>query len=143
MPTKLTNGFGKIYLTIDYDAANHWVCNNWIGYQTYTGIVAGADACLHPLRENNCSYLLNDNREVIGPWNHAVEWIVADWAPRAIAQGLTHFANVVSPESMAALSAEAMHLGIGGRLQMRMFGTFTDAQAWLREAQGTAANAAR
>lgn len=108
--------------------------NNWIGYQTYTDIIAGADACLYPLQENACAYLFNDNREVIGPWNHAVEWIVTEWAPRAIAQGLTHFANVVSSESMAAQSAEAMRVGISGQLQMRMFGDITEAQAWLREA---------
>ena len=138
MTTELTNGFGKVYLTIEYDEANGWVHSNWIGYQTYIGIVAGADACLHPLRENNCFYLLNDNREVVGPWDHAVEWIVTDWAPRAVAQGLTFFANVVSPESMAALSAEAMHLGLGGRLHMRMFGRVEEAKAWLREAQAQA-----
>ena len=133
--TELTNGFGKVYLTIDYEAANGWVYNNWVGYQTFTGIIAGADACLHPLRENACAYLLNDNREVVGPWDHAVEWIVTDWAPRAQAQGLTHFANIVSPESLAALSAEAMALGLGGRLQMRMFSDLATAQAWLRAAQ--------
>lgn len=129
------NGFGKVYHTIEYDANNKWVYSNWIGYQTYIGIIAGADSCLHLLLENNCSLLLNDNREVIGPWDHAVEWIVTNWAPRAIAQGLRHFANVVSPESMAALSAEAMHLGVSGQLQMRSFGDIEQAQAWLRVAQ--------
>jgi hypothetical protein len=138
MRTELTNGFGKIYLTIEYDTVHKWVYNNWIGYQTYVGIIAGADACLHPLQEHNCPYLLNDNRQVIGPWNHAVEWIVTDWAPRATEQGLTHFAHVVSPESMAAQSAEAMHIGIGGHLQMRMFGDINEAQAWLRDAQHAA-----
>jgi hypothetical protein len=111
MRTELTNGFGKVYLTIEYDPTGPWVYNNWIGYQTFAGIIVGADECLHPLRENNCAHLLNDNRQVIGPWDHAVKWIVTDWAPRATAQGLTHFANVVSPESLAALSAEAMQGG--------------------------------
>jgi len=138
MPTNLINGFGKVYLCIDYDAANHWVHNEWVGYQTYVGIVTGADACLLPLRENECAYLLNDNRQVIGPWDHAVEWIVTNWAPRAIAQGLTHFANVVSPESLAASSAQSMALGLDGQLQMHMFGTIDEAQRWLRAAQGQA-----
>ena len=135
MATELVNGFGKVYLTIEYDPANHWVYNNWIGYQTYVGIIKGADECLYPLQENNCSYLLNDNRQVLGPWNHAVEWLVRQWAPRAMAQGLTHVAQVVSPESFAAQSAEAMYVGISDRFQMRMFGAITDAQAWLREEQ--------
>jgi hypothetical protein len=138
MPTELINGFGKVYLTIDYDATHHWLYNNWIGYQTYVGIVAGADACLLPLRENRCVYLLNDNRQVLGPWDHAVEWIVSNWAPRAIAQGLTHFANVVSPEALAASSAQAMSLGLHGQLQMRMFAELDEAKAWLRHAQHAA-----
>jgi hypothetical protein len=64
-----------------------------------------------------------------------VEWIVQSWAPRAIAQGLTHFAQVVSPDSMAAHSAQAMHLGLGPQLLMRRFGEIEPAQAWLRAAQ--------
>jgi hypothetical protein len=135
MMTELKNGFGKVYLTTEFEKANGWVYNNWIGYQTLPGIMVGADACLKPLQQNACACLLNDNREVIGPWDHAVEWIVTDWAPRALAIGLTHFANVVSPDSMAALSAESMRLGLGGMLQMRMFGNIDEAKAWLREAQ--------
>lgn len=67
MPTELTNGFGKVYLRIEYDASGPWVYNNWIGYQTLAGIVAGANACLLPLREHGCAQLLNDNRLVVGP----------------------------------------------------------------------------
>lgn len=44
MPQELINGFGKVYLRIEYDTANDWVTNEWLGYQTYIGIVAGADA---------------------------------------------------------------------------------------------------
>lgn len=135
MRTEITNGFGKVYLTVEYDPANHWVYNNWIGYQTYIGVIAGADACLYPLQENACPYLLNDNRQVVGPWDHAVEWIATDWAPRAAAQGLTHFAHVVSPESMAAHSAEALHAHITVSLQRRLFSDMEEAKAWLREAQ--------
>jgi len=135
MPLELVNGFGQVYLTIEYDATNQWVYNDWIGYQTYIGIIAGADACLHPLREHQCPYLLNDNRHVLGPWDHAVHWIATDWAPRASAQGLTHFAQVISPEALAALSGQAMHVGIGDRLQIRLFSDVKEAKLWLRQAQ--------
>lgn len=138
MLTELINGFGKVYLRIDYDAANHWVYNEWVGYQTYVGIVAGADACLLPLAKHGCACLLNDNRQVIGPWDHTVEWIVTDWAPRAIAGGLTHFANVVSAEALAASSAQAMALGLHGQLQMHLFADIELARQWLRDAQSHA-----
>jgi hypothetical protein len=64
-----------------------------------------------------------------------VEWIVTNWAPRAIASGLTHFANVVSPDSLAAGSARAMSQGLKGQLNVQQFGDLAEAHRWLREAQ--------
>jgi hypothetical protein len=138
MSIELRNGYGKVYLITGYDADNHWVYNEWIGYQTYASVAAGAEACLPLLRDHACPYLLNDNRRVIGPWDFAVTWIVTYWVPRAIELGLTHFANIISPEAMAALSARAMQTGIGDRLQLRLFDRIEEAQAWLREAREAA-----
>jgi hypothetical protein len=135
MRKEVSNAFGKVYLTIEYDAARHVVYNNWMGYQTLAGIQAGADACLTMLQESHCPYLLNDNSLVVGPWDHAVEWIATDWTPRAIAGGLTHFAHVVSSESLAALSAQAMHTSIGDYFQMHTFASVADAQRWLEQAR--------
>ncbi|UOQ69526.1 STAS/SEC14 domain-containing protein [Hymenobacter volaticus] len=135
MHTELRNASGRVYLTIKYDLDNQWVYNNWLGPQTYVGILAGANECLHPLWENACPYLLNDNRLVVGQWSHVLEWLVRDWAPRAIAQGLTHFAHVVSADALAAHSAQALHLQIGKRFHMRLFDELEPAQAWLRAAQ--------
>ena len=60
---------------------------------------------------------------------------MTNWAPRAIAGGLTHFANVVSAESLAASSAKSMALGLEGQLQMDLFSDIDEAKQWLREAQ--------
>jgi hypothetical protein len=135
MPIELTNAFGKVYLTIEYDSANHWVYNNWMGYLTYNGVVEGSDACLRMLAEHACPYVLNDNRQVVGRWDHAVVWLVTDWAPRASTQGVTHCAHVVSPEATAADSAETVNIGLEHTLNMRIFDNITDAQAWLHEAE--------
>ena len=138
MRKEISNAFGKVYLTIEYDAAKHLVYNNWIGYQTLAGIQAGADACLAILRQTKCAYLLNDNSLVVGPWDHAVEWIANDWTPRAIAGGLTHFAHVVSAESLAAMSAQSMHASIGEYFHMHTFGKVAEAQRWLEQARQSA-----
>ncbi|TGE18973.1 STAS/SEC14 domain-containing protein [Hymenobacter elongatus] len=138
MRKEISNAFGKVYLTIEYDAEKQVVYNNWVGYQTHAGIVAGANACLEILQENSCALLLNDNSLVVGPWDHAVEWIATDWTPRAIAAGLTHFAHVVSSESLAAMSAQAMHTSIGSYFHMHTFGDVAHAQEWLRQARQTA-----
>lgn len=131
MKREISNAFGKIFLTVEYDAAHGLVYNNWMGYQTLESIILGANACLEVLGHFKCPYLLNDNRLVVGPWDHATDWIASDWTPRAIAAGLTHFAHVVSPESFAALSAEAMSAKTSGSFHMRIFGDFGEAREWL------------
>ncbi|MDF7811767.1 hypothetical protein [Hymenobacter sp. YC55] len=81
--------------------------------------------------------MLNDNSKVVGPWDHALEWLTTDWAPRAIQSGLTHFAHVVSSESFAAFSAHNMHTGITEKLQMHIFDSTVEALEWLRVVQQT------
>lgn len=141
MKKEITNAFGKIILTIEYDEVNRLVYNNWIGYLTREGVMTGANSCLKVLAAANCPYLLNDNTAVLGPWDHAVDWIAQDWTPRAIAQGLTHFAHVVSAESFAALSAEMMHASVGESFRMRIFGSLAEARQWLAQAQQVEASA--
>lgn len=135
MKTAIKNAFGKVIMTAEYDAANRLVHNEWFGYQTREGIITAANAALEVIARHRCPHLLNDNTAVLGPWDHAVDWIAQDWTPRAIAAGLTHFAHVVSPKSFAALSAQAMASGIAGSFQMRISGSVPEARAWLRAAQ--------
>jgi hypothetical protein len=139
MKKELRNPFGKISLATEFDEANDWVYNNWQGYQTKDSVMAGANLCLEVLLPSGCPYLLNDNRLVTGPWDDAVDWIAQNWTPRAIAAGLTHFAQVVSPETFAALSGEMMHSRIGTHFQMRVFSRIEEAQAWLQQEQAVAA----
>lgn len=135
MKIEVKNVFGKVIFTAEYETADQLVHNEWFGYQTREGIITAANAGLEVIARHRCPHLLNDNTAVLGPWDHAVDWIAQDWTPRAIAAGLTHFAHVVSPESFAALSAEAMASGVAGSFEMRIFGGVPEARAWLRQAQ--------
>lgn len=135
MKTEIRNAFGEVYLTIEYHEASHLVYNNWLGYQTYPGIIAGANTCLKIIEEHQCSFLLNDNSGVVDPWDHAMEWLAADWAPRAKTAGLTHFAHVVSPETFAAFSAQSLHAEFNSQFQMRIFDSIIEGLNWLRATQ--------
>lgn len=135
MKREVTNAFGKVFLTMEYEADNNLTYNNWQGYQTVESIMKGANIGLELMAQTRCPYLLNDNTHITGPWDHAVAWIAQDWTPRAMALGLTHFAHVVSPASFAALSAEALATSVGGSFQMRIFGSVPAARQWLCEAQ--------
>jgi hypothetical protein len=72
MATELVNQLGNVYLTLEYDGDNNWLYTSWVGYQTYHNVVNGAHAILQLLQEHACPFLLNDNRAVVGPWDHSV-----------------------------------------------------------------------
>ena len=135
MKRELKNASGQIFLTIELDNQGRWIHANWFGYQTRVSIRQGADTYLEILAASKCPYLLNDNRLVAGPWSQMTDWIAQDWAPRAIAQGLTHFAHVISPESLARLSAQNLQYRIGSSFQMEIFEQAEKAQAWLQQAR--------
>ncbi|QMU26584.1 hypothetical protein [Adhaeribacter radiodurans] len=135
MKIELPNTFGNIFISISYDALHGWVYNNWRGYQTLESVMQGANACLEMIQKYRCFRLLNDNRQVVGPWDHATDWIAQDWTPRARALGLTYFAHVVSAESMARLSAEQMHVKISNSFQMQIFADYSLATEWLSQSK--------
>ena len=135
MIRELKNTSGKIFLTISYEAQHPWVYATWSGHQTLESVQRGANTYLEVLAKYHCPYLFNDNRLVAGPWSQATEWLAHDWTPRAVALGLTHFAHVISPESLARLSAENLLHRIHGSLQMQIFEEAEKAAGWLQQAQ--------
>ena len=133
MKKELTNSFGKVFISISFDSQHQWVYNNWLGYQSFENVVAGANACLELLEKHKSSCVLNDNRLVVGPWHHATEWIARDWTPRAIAAGMKYFAHVVDKQTLAGMSAEEMNQKISNLFEMKVFDDLHDARLWLQQ----------
>ena len=122
---------GKVYYELTYDKTNNWLYANWIGFTTAAELKVAADRYLEVLKETGCLYLLNDNRQLTGPWTEANEWIANDWMPRALAAGLRCFAHVVSPNIFGAMSAKDLETRMEG-FSMRLFQDIEDARAWLK-----------
>ena len=135
MRNELTNCFGKIFISIEYDPQHRWVYNNWIGYQSYENVLAGANACLESFVRHKCARLLNDNRQVVGPWDHATDWIASDWTPRALRAGLRCIAHVVDKQTLAGMSAQELHRKVGHIFEMKVFDDMEEAKTWLQHCQ--------
>ncbi len=133
MKKELINSFDKVFLTIEFDAANQWIYNNWTGVLPTDKVIQGCQATIDFLRDNHCAHMLNDNREIIGSWNSANDWIAANWVPQVLALGLKRFAHIVSPGIFGQASAEEMVTRVGTQLEIRLFGDLDLAVAWLRE----------
>ena len=131
MKKSIVNSFDKVFLTIEFDAANQWIYNNWTGVLPTEKVIQGCQATINFLREKPCAHMLNDNREVIGSWNSANEWIAANWMPQVLALGLKRFAHIVSPGIFGQASAEEMVTRVGTQLEIRLFKDVELAKQWL------------
>jgi hypothetical protein len=133
MKKELTNSFDKVYLTIELDEANRWIYNNWLGVLPTEKVIQGCRATIDFLRENHCSQMLNDNREVVGSWSSANDWIAQNWVPQVLRLGLKRFAHVVSPGIFGQASAAEMVTRVGTQFEMRLFQDIELAKKWLQE----------
>ncbi|GAB3244514.1 hypothetical protein GCM10027346_42180 [Hymenobacter seoulensis] len=131
MKQELHNATGRVYLTIETDPVNRWVAVDWKGYLTADSIKTGAKAYTDALAAAGFSCVLNDTRSVRGPWDHSMDWVINEWAPNAAAAGLTHFALISTPETLADGSAAAFYAQLTA-FQAEVFDNLDDAQAWLR-----------
>ena len=132
MKKSIVNSLDKVFLTIVFDAANQWIYNNWTGVLPTEKVIQGCQATINFLREKPCAHMLNDNREVIGSWNSANEWIATNWMPQVLALGLKRFAHIVSPGIFGQASAEEMVTRVGTQLEIRLFKDVELAKQWLR-----------
>ena len=137
MKKVLTNSFDNVFLTIELDEANGWIYNKWIGLLPTEKVLQGCQATIDFLRENHCAHMLNDNREVIGSWSGANNWIAQNWVPQVLAMGLRRFAHIVSPGIFGQASAAEMITRVGTQLEMRLFKDVELAKAWLYEPDTT------
>jgi len=92
-------------LEISFDPVHQFLYCNWIGFQNKELITEGGAVMLRLLKEKNCSKVLNDNRNVTGPWQEAAEWTSTVWFPSMLQAGLKNFAWIFSPNIFAELSA--------------------------------------
>lgn len=83
------------------------------------------------LIQQECRFVLNDNRNVIGPWNSSAHWVAEDWFPRMINAGLVKFAWVQSKNLLSKFASRqttALNKDSGA---IRLFDNYEDATHWL------------
>jgi hypothetical protein len=132
MTQELRNAFGRVYLTIDVDHKNKWVHVNWMGYLTEDNIKTGALAYTTALAEAGYKCVLNDTRLIVGGWDHSLNWVVNDWAPRAARAGLKYFAMITTPETFGDSTAVNFYAKLRA-FQAQVFDDRNKAEAWLRQ----------
>lgn len=132
MKQTLQNSLGRNYITVEQDTANRWISVDWMGYLTTDSIKTGARAYMDLLARSGYQAVLNDTRNVLGPWDHSMDWVINEWAPNAAAAGLRYLAMISTPDSMADSSAATFYAQLKA-FETRIFDNEIDAKAWLRQ----------
>jgi hypothetical protein len=129
---ELKNQLQKVFYTIEYNKEKNWLYSNWIGYISVEDVKTGANKAIEVIAATKCGNVLNDNRQVTGPWSKANDWIANDWMPRALKTGLRNFAMVTSPNLFGEMSAKELETRLDSiGFVMRNFKDYNEAAAWL------------
>ena len=131
---ELKTSLGRTYLTIETDEANRWIFVNWQGYLTADSIKEGAKAYTAALAASGFACVLNDTRDVRGPWDHSMDWVINEWAPNAAAAGLQYFALISTPETLADGSAANFYAQLTA-FHADVFNNPDEARQWLLACQ--------
>jgi hypothetical protein len=90
----------------------------------------GAQAYLQQATQMLCSYLLNDNSRLQGPWFESLDWLLDVWTPEAARLGLHYVAHIVQVNTHHDIFSGRSLQGLPFELQV-----FQDSSAalnWLR-----------
>ncbi|HEY4651785.1 MAG TPA: hypothetical protein VIG72_10235 [Pontibacter sp.] len=93
---ELRKANGDVFFEAKRMADNSYIYTNWIGLQSLESIVMGGNHILAMLRKKPCVAILNNNHELVGPWEVGVHWLSQRWAPQLRELGVKHFAHVMS-----------------------------------------------
>ena len=124
--------------TLTYESEG-WLRATWRGFVDMQEALRGANNYLHELAELRCSYLLNDNVELQGPWFDSVEWLERIWVPQSVDMGLRYVAHVVQADLLSdTITTHFRGPQVGG-LELQIFQEVAEAEAWLIHCQLVAA----
>ncbi|MBB2148716.1 PAS domain-containing sensor histidine kinase [Pedobacter gandavensis] len=118
-------------LTVSYNKEHHRLDAKWKGFNSKETVQHGAMVMLALLRANECHKILNDNREVLGTWSDASDWVGETWFPMIEKAGLTHFSWINSPDIFCRFSAEKSASIALGNVEIQFFAEIQSAEDWI------------
>jgi hypothetical protein len=119
------------HISMNADRENRWLYVDWKGFQDNRTVKSGCLKMLDLLKKTGYTKVLNDNRNVLGTWSDAAEWVGKDWFPMMEAAGLKHFAWIYSKSTFSQLSADKSVDSLRAGVTTRLFNDEAEAKEWL------------
>nr|WP_242695989.1 HAMP domain-containing sensor histidine kinase [Pedobacter sp. SYSU D00873] len=123
--------YSNSHIAIAVDKDKDFLNVNWLGFQDNQSVRHGCLKMLDMLKKSGLRKVFNDNRNVLGTWSDAAEWVGKDWFPMMEAAGLTHFAWIYSKSTFSQLSADKSVDILQGKVVTRLFNNGKEGEDWL------------
>ncbi|MBC8986960.1 PAS domain-containing protein [Pedobacter sp. N36a] len=118
-------------LRVFYNKLQHRIDAKWTGFHNGESVQHGAMVMMAMLKANGCTKILNDNREVLGTWSDALEWVGKTWFPIVEKAGLRHFAWTNSADMLSQFFTKKREdIAIGG-VVVQFFSEIQSAEDWI------------
>ncbi len=125
------DGFGNTILDLEYVEAGNYIYAAFYGFQSLRVLMKASELALRILQEKACTKFLSDNSQMVGGKDFGYDFILKNFAPRAIAAGLKHFAYVSPPEIGNHQTVKKLEVTFPPELEFMIFDTVEDARHWL------------
>lgn len=129
---ELKKVFGDVFFKAQRINNGSILYAQWNGVQSVETVMQGGNKLMEMIRETPYSKLLNSNKNVVGSWDMALDWVENTWTPEMKAAGLRYVAQVLPSSIYATLTIESLIKRIDKKLEIRMFESDEEAEAWLR-----------
>lgn len=131
MQTFHTN-LGQVYAHVNFYEDKKMVVLDWHGdFLTLEEIVAVGEYELEGCEKLGIKKIINDNSDLSSTWDHALDWNINYWLPKALAIGINRLAMIVSTNIFEKMSGEEIKQNFEGKLETRFFDNYPDAEKWI------------
>ena len=133
---ELKKVFGDVFFRASRIDNGSILYAQWYGVQSVETVMQGGYKLLEMIRETPYTKLLNSNKNVVGSWDMALDWVESTWTPQMKAAGLLYLAQVLPTSIYATLTIESIIQRIDKDFEIRLFEDDAEAEAWLRSVEG-------
>lgn len=121
------------HITLMYNPAYHRIDANWTGFQDQESVKRGCMLMLDMVMKYKCTKIVNDNREVLGTWSEASEWVGESFFPLLEKGGLKYLAWVFSTSVFSQLSAKKSVDVSMNNITTQFFTDISFAEQWIND----------
>ncbi|WP_374949180.1 ATP-binding protein [Mucilaginibacter sp.] len=121
------------HITIAFNKKKQRLDVNWTGFQDFDSVQKGCIKMLEIIKTNKVNRILNDNRQVLGTWSEASDWVGTEFFPMIEEDGVVYLAWIFSGSVFSQLSAKkSMDVAVG-EITTQFFTDINLAEQWLDE----------